>query len=71
MSEIFKCILNKVCNGEVDEPFRVIDVINCLDTSKSFLWKHSKNNPKKEGNPYFIRISKGLFNINPDFKSCP
>ena len=62
MSVIFKCILNKVCTGEVNEPFRVINVIDCLGTIKSFLWKHSKNNPKKEGISYFLRISKGLFN---------
>jgi len=60
-----------LCNGEVNEPFRVINVIDFLGTSKSFLWKHYKNNPKKEGNPYFIGISKSLFKINPDFKTCP
>jgi hypothetical protein len=48
MIVIFKCLLNKVCIGEVNGPFRVNNVIGCIGTSKSFLWKHSKNNPKKK-----------------------
>ena len=70
MSKIFNCILKNVCSGEVKEPFKVKDVIKCLGTSKSFLWKHSENNPNGKGRPYFIRIERGVFKINPIFKFC-
>ena len=71
MSEIFKCILRNVCSRKINEPFRVIDVRECIGPSKSFLWKHALNNPNREGRPYFIRIERGLFKVNPDFKTCP
>jgi hypothetical protein len=75
MSRIFKCILNKVCKGIVKEPFRVKDVIDCLGTSTPFLSKHSIDlndvNKKYMGNPYFIRVSRGLYKINPKYKTCP
>lgn len=75
MSRIFKCILNKVCLKKIKEPFRVKDVIDCLGTSTPFLAKHSIDpndaNKKYMGNPYFIRVSRGLYKINPDYKTCP
>ena len=70
MSKIFKCILRNVCSKKINEPFRVIDVRECLDSSRFFLWKHALNNPNRVGRPYFIRIERGLFIINPDFKTC-
>lgn len=73
-SRIFRCILRKVCNG-MEQPFKVEDVIDCLNTSKSFLSKHAidpKNKEKKVyGNPYFIRINRGEYMINPKYKTCP
>ncbi len=74
MSRIFNCILKKVCKKEVKEPFRVKDVVECLGSSTPFLAKHSidPNNENKIilGNPYFIRVSIGLYKINPKFKNC-
>lgn len=75
MSRIFKCILDKVCKGKIKEPFRTIDVIVCLGPSTPFLAKHSIdfNEPNKKymGNPYFIRVGRGLYKINPKYKTCP
>jgi len=75
MSRIFKCILEKVCKGIIKEPFRAKDVIDCLGPSIPFLGKHAidPNNPNKiiYGNPYFIRVGKGLYKINPKYKTCP
>lgn len=74
MSSIFKCILEKVCKGKVQEPFKAKDVLECLGTSIPFLSKHSidKGNPNKTvyGNPYFIRVGEGLYKINPLYKKC-
>lgn len=74
MSEIFINILDKVCKG-LKEPFRVIDVIDCLNNSKSFLAKHSidpnNHNKKLYGNPYFIRTNRGQYKINTKYKTCP
>ena len=75
MSKIFKCILDKVCKGQVTEPFNASDVIECLGTSIPFLAKHSvdPNNRYKKiyGRPYFIRVATGLYKINPQYKTCP
>lgn len=75
MSQIFKCILDKVCKGKVIEPFNAKDVIECLGTSIPFLGKHSidPNNPDKKiyGNPYFIRVRRGFYKLNPKYKTCP
>lgn len=75
MSRIFKCILYKVCKGEVKEPFRASDVIECLGNSTPFLSKHAidplNKNKNIMGNPYFIRVGRGLYKINPEFKNCP
>ena len=73
-SKIFRCILNKVCNG-LNEPFGANDVKNCLKKSKTFLAKHAiypKNKQKNVyGNPYFIRKGRGQYIINPKYKTCP
>lgn len=75
MSRIFKCILNKVCTGKIKEPFKAADVLECLGTSIPFLGKHAidPNQPNKTilGNPYFIRVGRGLYKINPKYKKCP
>jgi hypothetical protein len=75
MSKLFNCILKKVCAGQVAEPFRVKDVLDCLNTSTPFLSKHCVDKFDKSkvatGNPYFIRIARGQYIINPDFKTCP
>ncbi len=75
MRRIFKCILNKVCNSEIKEPFRAKNVSACLVTSTPFLSKHciDKNNKNNiaEGNAYFIRIEEGLYIIIPKFRTCP
>jgi len=74
MSRIFNCILINVCNGKVKEPFRAKDIITCLGPSIPFLSKHSidenDKNKKYMGKPYFIRVSRGLYFINPKFKKC-
>lgn len=71
-SRLFLCILKKVSNGKIKEPFRVKDVMDCLNTSKPFLTKHCtdpKDKKKKAtGNAYFIRVSRGLYEINPKYK---
>ena len=74
MSRIFNCILNKVCKGNIKEPFRVKDVIDCLGTSTSFLGKHSIDPVDLYkivyGKPYFVRVGRGVYKINPKFKDC-
>lgn len=74
-SKLFKGILNLVCRGEVPEPFTVSLVSSILGPSESFLSKHSidRNDPNKKatGNPYFIRVVRGKYKINPKFKKCP
>ena len=75
MSTIFNCILEKICKGFVVEPFRVNDVIDSLGTSKPFIAKHAIDPKNKNkiilGNPYFIRVGRWLYKINPKFKTCP
>lgn len=70
-SKKFTCILKAVSNG-LNEPFRLGAVKNCVGTSHSFLSKHAidPNNNKKKvyGKAYFIRVSRGLYEINPAYR---
>ena len=71
-SKIFIKIFETIKNQNITEPFDVKNVLFILGPSKSFLSKHSidPENPNKKiyGNPYFIRVSRGKYIINPDFK---
>lgn len=65
-SHIFSKILKQVCNNKT-QSFRVSDF--SFLKSQSFLSKHRKGNTGKN-KPYFIRISRGLYRINPLYKKC-
>jgi hypothetical protein len=73
-SRLFNGILKLVCDKQIKEEFKVSDVISILGTCKPFLSKHCIDpldpNKKATGNTYFIRISKGIYKINPIFKIC-
>ena len=74
-SRLFNEILKLVCEKKVNDKFKVADVKSVLKTSTPFLSKHcidlSDPNKKATGNTYFIRISRGVYKINPTFKTCP
>jgi len=66
--------LEKVCKKEIKEPFRAIE-LDCLNKSRAFLAKHSKDdkkpNKKIYGNAYFIRKARGLYIISKEYHECP
>lgn len=74
-SRLFKGILKLFCDKKINNKFRVSDVKSVLKASKPFLSKHcideSDPNKKATGNAYFIRVSRGIYKINPTFKICP
>lgn len=67
----FKNIYKKSKSGRIPTQFRVKDVDDILKTSTGFLSKHSIDpndiNKKAEGNPYFVRIQRGLYEINSEY----
>lgn len=69
-SKIFECILIKVSN-DLNQSFDTNDVADCLKKSTSFLSKHAidPTNKKKKiyGRPYFIRVERGKYIINPKY----
>ena len=77
-SKLFEEILEKVCTGKLKEPFGSKDkyVDQILRNNPSFLSKHSTNEKgiydkkKKKGYPYFMRVERGCYMINPLYKNC-
>ena len=66
ISNLYETIKKAVVIGKLKEPFSVKDVnTNCnglLNKSKSFLSKHSNNNPGNYS-VYFFKVSKGKYKL--------
>ena len=63
MSQLFNKILARVRTNRVAQPFKPSN-FSFLSNSPSFLSKHCIGNPG-EYTPYFIRVSRGNYRINP------
>jgi hypothetical protein len=69
---LFQAVLDEICSGRVQEPFRAEDVSHVLPDPQ-FLHGHAiddKHPKPMKGQPYFIRVASGQFRINPDFRNC-